>query len=179
MSNGNKKHTFCRDCYEHFCKVSASSPLYLLRRRFFNTFLRTAKTLIRLGAQSLCWFCHVAAHINKTLNLGTQKYFWHSKFSEDIFKISALISKNLQLMEIKLHCCYDTFLHVIWRGSCYWIISVPTVIFLSFRTDRSGQIVQTQIRLLLEEQSDLLGAVWSGSTLFAIPPASFGLITLW
>ena len=30
-----------------------------------------------------------------------------------------------------------------------------TVMILSFRTDRSGQTVQTQIRLLLEEQSDL------------------------
>ena len=29
-----------------------------------------------------------------------------------------------------------------------------TVMILSFRTDRSGQTVQTQIRLLLEEQSD-------------------------
>ena len=29
-----------------------------------------------------------------------------------------------------------------------------TVMMLSFRTDRSGQTVQTQIRLLLEEQSD-------------------------
>ena len=29
-----------------------------------------------------------------------------------------------------------------------------TVMFLSFQTDRSGQTVQTQIRLLLEEQSD-------------------------
>ena len=29
-----------------------------------------------------------------------------------------------------------------------------TVMFLSFRTDKSGQTVQTQIRLLLEEQSD-------------------------
>ena len=28
------------------------------------------------------------------------------------------------------------------------------VMIQSFRTDRSGQIVQTQIRLLLEEQSD-------------------------
>ena len=28
------------------------------------------------------------------------------------------------------------------------------VMILSFRTDRSGQTVQTQIRLLLEEQSD-------------------------
>ena len=29
-----------------------------------------------------------------------------------------------------------------------------TVMILSFRTDRTGQTVQTQIRLLLEEQSD-------------------------
>ena len=46
---------------------------------------------------------------------------------------------------------------------------------LSFRTDMSGQTVQTQIRLLLKAK----GAVWSGSTLFAIPSASFGLITIW
>ena len=31
---------------------------------------------------------------------------------------------------------------------------ICTVMILSFRTDRSGQTVQTQIRLLLEEQSD-------------------------
>ena len=30
-----------------------------------------------------------------------------------------------------------------------------TIMILSFRTDRSGQTVQTQIRLLLEQQSDL------------------------
>ena len=29
-----------------------------------------------------------------------------------------------------------------------------TIMILNFRTDRSGQTVQTQIRLLLEEQSD-------------------------
>ena len=29
-----------------------------------------------------------------------------------------------------------------------------TVVILNFQTDRSGQTVQTQIRLLLEEQSD-------------------------
>ena len=34
------------------------------------------------------------------------------------------------------------------------IFTCTTVKFLSFRTDWSGQIVQTQIRLLLEEQSD-------------------------
>ena len=31
---------------------------------------------------------------------------------------------------------------------------IHTVMILSFRTDRSGQTVQTQIRLLLEEQSE-------------------------
>ena len=31
---------------------------------------------------------------------------------------------------------------------------LTTVMTLSFRKDRSGQTVQTQIRLLLEEQSD-------------------------
>ena len=38
---------------------------------------------------------------------------------------------------------------------------------LSFQTYRPGQIVQTQIRLLLEEQS------WLGSSLFSIPFAFF------
>ena len=38
----------------------------------------------------------------------------------------------------------------------FWapLITVNIVLFLSFRTDGSGQTVQTQIRLLLEEQSD-------------------------
>ena len=43
----------------------------------------------------------------------------------------------------------------------------------SFRAGRSEQTVPTQIRLLLK------GAVWSGSTLFAIPSASFWGITVW
>ena len=36
---------------------------------------------------------------------------------------------------------------------CQCLLEI-TVTILSFRTDRSGQAVQTQIRLLLEEQSD-------------------------
>ena len=37
-----------------------------------------------------------------------------------------------------------------------WIFAAGhgTVMVISFRTDKSGQTVQTQIRLLLEEQSD-------------------------
>ena len=33
-------------------------------------------------------------------------------------------------------------------------LTLVTIMTLSFRADRSGQTVQTQIRLLLEEQSD-------------------------
>ena len=33
-------------------------------------------------------------------------------------------------------------------------VNLATIMTLSFRTDRSGQTVQTQIRLLLVEQSD-------------------------
>ena len=54
---------------------------------------------------------------------------------------------------------------------------------LSFWTDMPGQTVQTRIRLLANsvdpDQTAPWGAVWSGSTLFAIQFASFGLITLW
>ena len=38
--------------------------------------------------------------------------------------------------------------HIDLLGYC------TTLMILSFRTDRSGQTVQTQIRMLLEEQSD-------------------------
>ena len=55
-------------------------------------------------------------------------------------------------------------------------LMVYTIMILSFRTDRSEQTVQTQIRLLLEEQSDqglhclqfrlhLLGALLFGKTI--------------
>ena len=45
--------------------------------------------------------------------------------------------------------------------------TVTTVMILSFRTDRSGQTVQTQIRAA-DQRLD-----------FAIPSASFERITLW
>ena len=51
--------------------------------------------------------------------------------------------------------------HMPYRINCmpYRIDCIPymidyTVMVISIRTDRSGQIVQTQIRLLLEEQCD-------------------------
>ena len=56
-------------------------------------------------------------------------------------------------MGIAIHNTVRTFyklLYPILKG----IHNGNTVMILSFRTDRSGQTVQTQIKLLLEEQSD-------------------------
>ena len=49
-----------------------------------------------------------------------------------------------------------------------------TVMILNFQTDRSGQTVQTQIRLLLEEQSDLgLPCLLFHSNVFDKIPSGF------
>ena len=62
-------------------------------------------------------------------------------------------------------------LNILILNRCQWKTCPQFfVMTLSFRTDRSGQTVQTQTRLLL---------VWSGSSLFAIPFASFGQNVLW
>ena len=47
-----------------------------------------------------------------------------------------------------------------------------TVMILSFRTEAWANSADP-------DQTIPRGAVWSGSTLFAIPSASFGLISLW
>ena len=49
-----------------------------------------------------------------------------------------------------------------------------TVMILSFWTDMPGQTVQTA-----DPDQTAPKGVWSGSTLFAIPSASFGHIILW
>ena len=55
------------------------------------------------------------------------------------------------------------------RMSCQEQQEVTTVMILSFWTDKSGKTVH---------QTAPRGAVWSGSTLFACPSASFGCIIL-
>ena len=92
---------------------------------------------------------------------------------------NSVVGNEGKLFTVDFQSDRGHFSHVIslWLGTT-WTQILPvdlqaaqpiwlTVMFLSFRTDRSGQTVQTQIRLLL-----------SGSTLFAIPSASFGCITL-
>ena len=75
-----------------------------------------------------------------------------------------------------IYAAYNIYEHLIVLSMKHsFIISRPeklenlqhfTVMILSFQTDRSEQTVQTQIRLLLEEQSDQ-------GLQFAIPFASF------
>ena len=61
-------------------------------------------------------------------------------------------------LRMKLHNINALLKHCILIASRFSVL-VPsffmsTVMIQTFRTDRSGQTVQTQIRLLLEEQSD-------------------------
>ena len=65
-----------------------------------------------------------------------------------------------QTVNLYFRFCYGAAhfvkLHSLHFSVCAEIVYdfYSTVMTLSFRTDRSGQTVQTQIRLLLEEQSD-------------------------
>ena len=83
-----------------------------------------------------CW--HSLILIEYRPHVNTKSRYWHVR-SEHLFQIDVT----------------EIFLNFF----------ASTVIFLSFRRDRSGQTVQTQIR----------GAVWSGSTMFAIPSGSITL----
>ena len=73
----------------------------------------------------------------------------HNRLSAGIgwfFRCDFIDYNGLQLFRLQYAClrmfhCLLCFIHI-------------TVMILSFRTDRSGQTVQTQIRLFLEEQSD-------------------------
>ena len=53
---------------------------------------------------------------------------------------------------MKLHLCMELCTYICKNLEV--VLSLHTVMILSFWTNRSGQTVQTQIRLILEEQSD-------------------------
>ena len=94
-----------------------------------------------------------------------------------VTKISSLVLASVAAQAGLCLACSETpedafshdVAHMYVLTTIILFIITYTVIFLSFRTDSSGQTVQTQIRLL---------PVWSGSNLFAIPSTSFGCITL-
>ena len=66
------------------------------------------------------------------------------------------MTQLIQCSSLGLDCIYTFFKIYLRSLSCIVcvILFLTTVMTLSFRTDRFGQTVQTQIRLLLEEQSD-------------------------
>ena len=57
-------------------------------------------------------------------------------------------------MCVQINIIKHNLLHALNRESELLQFLTLTVMTLSFRTDKSGQTVHTQIRLLLEEQSD-------------------------
>ena len=65
--------------------------------------------------------------------------------------------------------CRASKLNAEVSGTCK---NIFTVMFVSFRTDRSGA------NSAHPDQTASRGAVWSGSSRFAIPSASFGCISL-
>ena len=76
------------------------------------------------------------------LALGCQNF----RFKYTIFSTGACIRINI----------YIYIVYKVFHKLCpIFIVMSLTVMILSFQTHRPGQTVQTQIRLLLEEQSDL------------------------
>ena len=97
------------------------------------------------------------------------RYTWCYAGLLHILETSAALWTNKLLTYHKPCCKVSKFIYCIcipvilsaWHGLlclhmrfCWSTIVCHTVMTLSFRTDGSGQTVQTQIRLLLEEQSD-------------------------
>ena len=72
---------------------------------------------------------------------------WNKSAKSDSIKNAVIILKFEQS---------DLGLHLVCPDLSYQIIEImmEVTVLIGFRTDRSGQTVQTQIRLLLEEQSD-------------------------
>ena len=84
----------------------------------------------------------------------------------------ASFEKSLRKKHQDLLCTQDIWImYILYRHDakyiCYKARHPSTVMILSFRTDRSEQIVQAQ------------RSIWSWSTLFAIPSATFERIILW
>ena len=73
---------------------------------------------------------------------------------------NGVISEKVWKLRVHLVKTSKLKLPILWFTVT--IMALYTVMILSFQTDMPGQTVQT-----------------SGSTLFSIPSASFGLITVW
>ena len=107
-----------------------------------NVAVRPAKTQISLGIRPV-WSESSLSAWRKVGSLAT--HWTHSESSDQTGRMLRLIWVFVGRIA--------TLFVLSWDGS-FPSNQVNTVMFLSFRTGRSGQTVQTQIRLLLKEQSD-------------------------
>ena len=96
-----------------------------------------------------------------TSTLGTLKYLAQENYTEVVGYPGPLApeSKALPLNHGGAHSmlCFPTYLRLVWSPKSFpnlLGVTLYTVMTLCFQTDRSGQTVQTQIRLLQEEQSN-------------------------
>ena len=77
--------------------------------------------------------------------LGEHALNFRCFYIKALFLFSAVVVLGSVVNSVTYPC------HIIFIAQCY---PLNTIMILSFRTDRSGQTVQTQIRLLPEEHSD-------------------------
>ena len=74
---------------------------------------------------------------------------WHENII--IWPLKSMMAKRQPSLTLEHHLNLPlTLFQLCHKKTCF----IHTVMIQSFLTDRSGQPVQTQIRLLLEEQSD-------------------------
>ena len=126
----------------------------------------TAKALIRLsrcpcwsesslGTHSLCWFCHVAAHINMT-----------SEKPSEVFGNCGVLPKQIQwkyYWDTQNICSNHP--KILTRWLYHWVMRPKDVEGMANSVD--------------PDQTAPLGAVWSGSKLFAQTYLSENLRTSW
>ena len=67
---------------------------------------------------------------------------------------SVCLSLVTLCLGVKIKDCFGSWMFEGFYDKMVWQLSKFTVMILNFRTERPGQTVQTQIRLLLEGQSD-------------------------
>ena len=83
-------------------------------------------------------------------------------------------------IETRTQALSHTVLHVaLWSLDYRATRSTCDIFFTEDQTYRNDPTFSDRYAWANSADRDQRGAVWSGSTLFAIPSASFGLITLW
>ena len=107
MGNNNKKYNLCRGSYhEHVCKVLASSPLWLLRRRFKKKmFSKILSVAMATNQNQQLWLLRrrffnnfsksypLCCHDNQSNSAIWTKFIW----IVDVYSRNISVEKNLNI----------------------------------------------------------------------------------